>query len=108
MKSLVIFLLLVISNISLANSIFSPSKVTKIILHDGGMVYVYLDGTVVTEEECSNKGAITLAPSNQHYSSMYSAILAAYHSGTSIGGWVDLCDERINSPILTRLDLLPK
>lgn len=91
-----------------ANSIFEPGKVSKIILHDWGKVLVYIEGGLRTDEPCNSKGSIVLDRDNQHFNEMYSALLAAYHSGTWVGGWVNGCDTRHNTPILTRLDLMPK
>ncbi|WP_158224758.1 hypothetical protein [Agaribacterium haliotis] len=51
---------------------------------------------------------MSLKKDNQHFQEMYAALLAAYHSGSSVGGWVNNCDDKHNNPILTRLDLLPK
>lgn len=93
---------------SVANSSFQQSKVSKIILHDYGSILISLQNGVITNESCSNKSAIILSPSNQHYKEMYAALLAAYHSGSEVAGWVNSCDTRFDLPILTRLDLIPK
>lgn len=91
---------------SFANASFQNAKVEKIILHDFGGIYLYLEGGTQTNEPCENKAAIYIAPSNQHYDKMYAAILAAYHSSTTVSGWVNGCHR--GYPKLSRLDLMPK
>ena len=108
LKKLLLVIFFVVPVMAQANSSFSSSKVTKIILHDWGRALIYLEGTVNTNEDCTNKGYIALHKDNQHFSEMYSAALAAYHSGSEIAGWVNGCDSKHNAPTLSRLDLLPK
>ena len=99
---------LMFANGAYANNSFNSKKVVSIILHDWGRVLVYLEGGITTEESCDNKSAIALKKDNQFFSEMYSALLAAYHSGSSVGGWVNGCDDKHKTPVLTRLDLIPK
>ena len=108
MKVVFIIFFLIISNYSYANNSFYQSKVNKVILHDFGVVLIELEGVVQTEEACSNKSALVLQRTNQHFSEMFASLLAAYHADTKISGWVNGCDEKHNKPILTRLDLMPK
>jgi hypothetical protein len=109
MKKLIIFVLGILLAVSVqANNSFQPGRVTKIILHDWGRVLIYLSGGIQTNEPCERKGAIVLDRANQHFAEMYAALLAAYHSGSEVGGWVNGCDSRHQAPILTRLDLMPK
>lgn len=75
-------------------------------MRDHGSILVALKDGVVTNENCSNKDYMILHPSNKHYKEMYSALLAAYHSGSKVAGWVNTCDSAFNFPILTRLDLI--
>ena len=91
-----------------ANNSFSSGKVMSIILHDSGKVLIYLNGGIQTDEACTSMTHIVLKKSHQHFSEIYSALLAAYHSGTSVAGWVNGCDDSHNMPLLTRLDLIPK
>ena len=108
MKNLSFILAILLSFNSVANSSFQQSKVSKIILHDYGSILISLQNGVITNESCSNKSAIILSPANQHYKEMYAALLAAYHAGSEVAGWVNSCDTKFDLPILTRLDLIPK
>ncbi|WP_054114268.1 hypothetical protein [Marinagarivorans algicola] len=107
-KIIGIALLCLIAQNSCANNSFNSGKVVQVILHDWGRVLVFLEGGITTGELCTNKSYIALKKDNQFFSEMYSALLSAYHSGSSVGGWVNGCDESHNAPILTRLDLIPK
>ena len=92
----------------LANAPFEARPVNQIIIHDWGRILIYLNGGLTTKEPCERSNVIVLKKDNQFFDQMYSAVLAAYHGGGLIGGWVNGCDDRIKAPILTRLDLLPK
>jgi len=104
LKTLFIFILLCSLPVH-ANSSFSRAKISKIIIHDGGYVLVMLEGNVSTTENCESKGYLFLDPSNRLFDQMYSSILASYHADTFVGGWVNGCNSRHKTPILTRLDL---
>lgn len=88
-----------------ANNSFSRAKVSKIIIHDGGYVLIMLGGDVATTESCDSKAYLVLDPANRFFDQMYSSILASYHADTYISGWVNGCNSRFKTPILTRLDL---
>ena len=107
-KLLFLFFIAFISNQTLANAPFTKDKVNKIIFHDFGVILIYLENGVKTNEQCTNKSAIVLQKEKHFYQEMYSALLSAYHSGTEVTGWVNGCDSTFNLPILSRLDLLPK
>jgi len=104
----VLLFVIIFSSPAHANSSFSPAKVQQIVLHDWGAVLVVLEGGINTNESCDNKTLMVLKKSNQHFSEMYASLLAAYHAGTSVRGWVNGCHDRHNAPVLTRLDLMPK
>lgn len=105
---LIVVLIMFFPALSCANSVFTPGKVSKIILHDWGRVLVYLDSGINTNEGCEKKAAIVLDRGNQHFAEMYSSLLSAYHAGTKVGGWVNGCDNLHKAPVLSRLDLMPK
>ncbi|GAA78328.1 hypothetical protein WNY97_06515 [Pseudoalteromonas fuliginea] len=107
-KHFIATLLIVLSFNLNANNSFEEGKVTKIILHDWGRVLVYLDKGITTKEDCERKIFLVLNKNNQHFQEMYSSLLAAYHASSKVSGWVNTCDPKHNSPVLTRLDLLPK
>lgn len=107
-KMVFAWILLIFTHSTYANNSFNSKKVVSIILHDWGRVLVYLEGGITTGEECDSKSAIALRKDNQFFNEMYSALLAAYHSGSSVGGWVNGCDDRLKVPVLTRLDLIAK
>lgn len=104
----VFLILFLLSFNALANASFEARAVSQIILHDWGRVLISLKGGLATVESCDSKSFIVLKKDNQFFDEMYSALLAAYHSGSMVAGWVNGCDDRHKSPILTRLDLLPK
>lgn len=107
-KHFIATLLIVLSFNLNANNSFEEGKVTKIILHDWGRVLIYLDKDIITKEDCERKSALILNKNNQHFQEMYSSLLAAYHAGSKVSGWVNTCNPKHSSPVLTRLDLLPK
>ncbi len=108
MKNFSVLILTFLSINTYANSSFKESSVSKIVLHDAGSILISLKNGVVTNEDCSNKSYIILDSANRHYKEMYAALLASYHSGSKVSGWVNTCDTKFNFPVLTRLDLLEK
>ena len=110
MKKTLLIVLMFVSLVGHANNSFVGSAVSSIILHDAGSVLIKLKDGLKTNETCTNttNNSLVLLTTNRHYKEMYAALLAAYHSGTKVAGWVDTCDSKFNQPVLTRLDLIEK
>ncbi|MEY8215339.1 MAG: hypothetical protein RPR97_12775 [Colwellia sp.] len=107
MKKLLSLILIFLPIVGQANNSFKESAISTIILHDAGSILVKLKDGITTNESCNNT-SLVLQSTNRHYKEMYAALLAAYHSGSKVGGWVDTCDTKFNQPVLTRLDLSEK
>ena len=106
MKSLLLFLSILLVVPAHATASFARSQVSKIVMHDWGHVFIYPNGDVQTNENCTNKNFIVLKRSNQRFSEMFASVLAAYHSGREISGWMNDCSPNEDAPIIIRLDIL--
>jgi len=105
LRTILLFSLLFCSFQTLANNSFAPRKINEIVLHDTGIVLIILKDGLSTAEACEKNSYLVLYPSNPLFEPMYSALLAAFHADTYVDGWVNGCNARFKSPILTRLDL---
>ena len=103
---LFIFLsLMFLSESTNANSRFSRTTISGVVVHDfGNEILLELSSTVTNEENCTTNNMLALKKSHPSFDQMYSAILSAFHASTEIEGWVNACHEW-RMPILTRLDL---
>lgn len=105
MKFSIILLFLFSFNTS-ANSPFSETTISGIIVHDWGTdILINLSDTVSNSEGCDYNQSLALSKNHPSFDEMYSALLAAFHAGTTIHGWVNQCHSRFKRPYLTRLDL---
>jgi len=103
MNYVVVFLLLMSMQVQ-ANSPFSLTKATKLIVHDNGQeVLVGFDSSVENGESCVTNSYFVLKREHASFAEIYAALLSAFHSDTEFVGWVNGCHR--NMPILTRIDL---
>ncbi len=90
-----------------ANSPFSPTKISGLVVHDNGVdIIVELKANVATGEGCQVGSQVILRKGHPLFKEMYAALLSAFHSQTVIQGWINGCHTiGVSIPILTRLDL---
>ncbi|MCS4296856.1 MULTISPECIES: hypothetical protein [Acinetobacter] len=109
MKNILIALCfnLLFCNSVFANSPFSPTKISGLVVHDNGTdIIIELKANVATGEGCQITNQVVLRKTHPLFKEVYAALLSAFHSQTVIQGWINGCHtigER--RPILTRLDL---
>ena len=108
-KLLIYFLVSFISVHCYANSAIGTKKVSKMIFHDSGNLYIYFEGDTSHSEACDDNTTYVLPKDNIHFSYIYSGLLAAMHSGASVNGYVNGCITIWSStkPKITRVDLYP-
>lgn len=88
-----------------ANSSFSITSVTGVVVHsNGNVILVTLADHVTNAEGCNINNQMVIEKTHPFFKEMYSALLSAFHSETKIRGWVNGC-YLWGMPILTRLDL---
>ncbi|BAP37206.1 hypothetical protein AS4_22660 [Acinetobacter guillouiae] len=90
-----------------ANSPFSPTKISGLVVHDNGTdIIIELKANVATGEGCQIANQVVLRKTHPLFKEVYAALLSAFHSQTVIQGWINGCHTIGESrPILTRLDL---
>lgn len=104
-KPFLLLFILVSSSLSQANSSFSSTTISGVVVHDfGNEIIIELANSVSNGEDCSINSSFVLLKSHPSFDQMYAAILSAFHAGTKIEGWVNGCHSW-SMPILTRLDL---
>lgn len=104
---ILLFMSLVFSQGTRANTEFTPTTIKRVVVHDfGKSILVITKGNVSSSEGCTNNTTVSLLKTHPLFNEMYSAILSAFHAETIIGGWVNGCDPVFKTPILTRLDLI--
>lgn len=102
-----IFISLVFSQGTIANTEFSQTTIKRVVVHDfGKSILIITKDNISSGEGCTNNTSMSLLKTHPSYNEMYSAILSAFHSNTIIGGWVNGCDPVFKTPVLTRLDLI--
>lgn len=92
-----------------ANSSFGTKKVERLVFHDSGNLYVYFFGEPSHKETCDSVITFVLPKNNPFFKEIYSGLLAAMHSGASVSGWVNGCQEIWGSTKtkITRVDFYP-
>lgn len=85
-----------------ANSSFSEAQIDRLIVHDSGDILIIFPSSVNSTECGAPADMLKLDGSSPLFDKIYPAILSAFHSRTTVSGWVNGCD---GSPLLTRLDL---
>ncbi len=105
LKLVIFFMSVLVCAHASANSPFSTSTISGIVVHDGGNeIFIELSSTVTNSENCSINNQLALKKTHPFFKEMFSALLSAFHAGTPIQGWVNTCHQ-FNMPVLTRLDL---
>jgi hypothetical protein len=104
-KLITILVLLISCSYVQANSQFSRTTINGVIVHDfGNDIILELSSEVTNSEGCTSNNVLALKKTHPSFDEMYSAVLSAFHAGTSIQGWVNGCHQ-FNMPILTLLNL---
>lgn len=102
---LIIALAIIFSSSASANSAFSQTTITSVIVHDhGNVILIKLADNVTNNEGCSINNQMVVKKSHPFFKEMYTALLSAFHAGSKIHGWVNTCYDW-DMPTLTRLDL---
>lgn len=82
-------------------------KVTKLVAHDTGHVFVYTDPALtVGFAGCSNVSHLQVSSANPSFKNIYAALLTALTSQGAVVGWVSGCNSPVyEGPLLTRVDI---
>ena len=107
MKSIIPFLFFILFSIDAsANSSFGAKTIKRIYFHDSGQLRIEFNEPATHTEPCSIKHIYTIDENYKFFQEMYSGLLAAMHSKSTVSGWVNGC---VNDAVtnITRLDLFP-
>ncbi|MGH8491988.1 MAG: hypothetical protein ACRERR_02610 [Moraxellaceae bacterium] len=103
------FVVLIISISIPVKADWTPAfKVTKVVAHDTGHVFVYTDPALPSGfAGCSNVGYLQVSNTNLSFKNIYAALLTALTTQANIVGWVSGCNSPVyEGPLMTRVDIM--